>query len=850
MPVTVYDSTIQIRFAFNKDLLHLVKSIPQRQFKPALPGKPWVVPATPFHAREVLRVLGGSMEISPEVRSLSLRDVSIDRLHSQRSIAVGELVAYPFQVAGVDFLNLVGGRGLICDEVGTGKTIQPILWGREHRVRGVVVIAPASVTFKWEKEFARWWPERHCQVITASKEEIHEGIDTVILSYQMMVRYIQRLMAQEFEMIIFDECFPFNTPVMTDHGPIRIGTLVENQLPYQVLCYNSSSDELVFRPITRWITRERHTDLVRVTHEYGSFVCTANHKIYTDTGYKPASALTGDDYVRVVREGFYDPQSRERLAESAVLRDQLLGKVAHEPTQYSSLAQKRRREYFERQKGQAPASISGTNEAQDAGPGVSSQGGSWAQTMAEGSSYFSGPRWQRATDHTADDPASMSAGIGDGICDFHPSSQRSVPQSTQELQGGCGLPGVQTGSRSGWQQSQDAQMETLGSAQTGDLIRARVVSVEVLESGDPVGLALCCGDDTHVYNIEVEEHHNYFAQGVLVSNCHHLKSYKTQQFRAGQELARGVPYLVGLSGTPLLNKPIEMYNILHMIDPNAWDFWGYMRRFCYDEVAENYQGAYRLDELESRLKMVMIRRFKREVNDQIPAMTRTRVPVDIDMREYRKIFGGDHDTIQKLFPHQNMDTVDQPLVWLNLVRQVLEWEKAKLAVEWIQDFLSGSDERKLLVYCPHLHSMSYLMNELRPLGVTAITGAIEQNKRQPIIDRWQNTLQERIMFVTSAGAEGIDLFGKNGVDCSTILFVGREWGPAPEEQAEGRIDRAGQQYPVEAIYLVARNTIDEDIDDLIQQKRAVIRQAVGVYEHARIESDLLSILRRKGVRFD
>ena len=79
----------------------------------------------------------------------------------------------------------------------------------------------------------------------------------------------------------------------------------------------------------------------------------------------------------------------------------------------------------------------------------------------------------------------------------------------------------------------------------------------------------------------------------------------------------------------------------------------------------------------------------------------------------------------------------------------------------------------------------------------------------------------RVMIITVAGAEGIDLFS-----ASDIIFVEREWNPAREEQAESRLHRNGQKNSVNAWYIVASKTIDEKIDKLVRSKRKVFQQVV------------------------
>ncbi|MFZ5501162.1 MAG: hypothetical protein ACOY58_04535, partial [Candidatus Micrarchaeota archaeon] len=102
----------------------------------------------------------------------------------------------------------------------------------------------------------------------------------------------------------------------------------------------------------------------------------------------------------------------------------------------------------------------------------------------------------------------------------------------------------------------------------------------------------------------------------------------------------------------------------------------------------------------------------------------------------------------------------------------------------------------------------------------------------------------RVLAITTAGSEGINLFGLGGIDSSRILFVEREWNYAAEEQVEGRLHRIGQRNAVEAYYLVARRTVDEEMARLIDSKRRDFRDVASAQEvQTSVISDLLNALR-------
>jgi SNF2 family DNA or RNA helicase len=109
--------------------------------------------------------------------------------------------------------------------------------------------------------------------------------------------------------------------------------------------------------------------------------------------------------------------------------------------------------------------------------------------------------------------------------------------------------------------------------------------------------------------------------------------------------------------------------------------------------------------------------------------------------------------------------------------------------------------------------------------------------------RFQNDSQYKIMIITMAGAEGIDLYA-----APYMIFVGRWWNPGKEIQLIGRIDRIGQTSPMTIYVLIALDTIDEWVDNLIAQKHDIYKDIVGVDESVELDitNDLIELLKKGG----
>jgi len=318
---------------------------------------------------------------------------------------------------------------------------------------------------------------------------------------------------------------------------------------------------------------------------------------------------------------------------------------------------------------------------------------------------------------------------------------------------------------------------------------------------------------------------------IIYDECHKLKSSSSQRSRAAKNL--NSKYLLALSGTPVLNRPIEFFNVLNLINPGYFgSWWSYVHRYC--GAKETYwgldtKGASNLDELALRISPHMIRRLKRDVLKELPDLVRTKIPVIVNGMEintaYRNLF-----VYLKSHGHSG-DSAGDALVKLNVLRQAIGRAKIPLVVQLAQDLLDEDADKKIVIYAVYKATVTSIEQSLKQYGVTTITGDVPTAERQTRQMAFQNRHMPRVMIISSAGGEGIDLYRAD-----TIIFAEREWGPAPEEQAEARCHRIGQKDSVEAMYLVAKSTVDEDIDNLIESKRAILGQLL-------VQSDIkLSII--------
>lgn len=269
-----------------------------------------------------------------------------------------------------------------------------------------------------------------------------------------------------------------------------------------------------------------------------------------------------------------------------------------------------------------------------------------------------------------------------------------------------------------------------------------------------------------------------------------------------------------LTGTPIiLNNEdlIQQLRIMRRID----DFGGvrkFRERYCQGE-----NKSSNLSELHFRLwDRCYFRRDKSLVLKELPEKTRQYLVVEIsNIGEYRL---AEKDLIRYLKQYDKCD--DEALkkvaranaiVQINHLRQISARGKLQEAVQFIKDVSEAGN--KIIVFAFHKTIIEALRKQFP--DCVSVTGSDSQEAKQKSIDKFQNEPDCKIIALNyKSGGVGITLTA-----ASRTLFIEFPWTSADCEQAECRAHRNGQKNAVNCYYLMARNTIDEKILDVIQRER-------------------------------
>lgn len=316
-------------------------------------------------------------------------------------------------------------------------------------------------------------------------------------------------------------------------------------------------------------------------------------------------------------------------------------------------------------------------------------------------------------------------------------------------------------------------------------------------------------------------------QLVIIDECQACMSRQTRRTKATATLCQGVPHVLALSGTPLTNRPAELWPTLNILRPDIFpSFWQFAFKFCSPRRTPwgwDFRGASNLDILHNLLlREVMVRYRKSEVLEQLPEKQRTVLPVELeDRKQYQKAEDDFLTWLEEVYGPAKVRKAlaAERLVRMGYLKRLAGKLKLKAVMEWIDSFLQSTTE-KLIVFAIHKEIITALRTRYKNC-CTVIDGSTPVKQRQTNIERFLNS-KKCSLFIGNIKAAGT---GWSAKGVSTVLFAEIDWVPGLHTQAEDRthgIGRGEEGRHCSIYYLVGRETLEEHLISVIQAKQKTI----------------------------
>jgi SWI/SNF-related matrix-associated actin-dependent regulator of chromatin subfamily A-like protein 1 len=310
---------------------------------------------------------------------------------------------------------------------------------------------------------------------------------------------------------------------------------------------------------------------------------------------------------------------------------------------------------------------------------------------------------------------------------------------------------------------------------------------------------------------------------LIIDEAHYCKSTSAFRTKGTRKLAKKCKHVIALTGTPIINRPIEGFYIVQLIDKTLFpNFWTYVTTYCdakHNGFGWDFSGASNQEKLYKTLQNVMIRRKKKEVLKELPDKIYSYVPMEItNAKEYK---AAEADFISYLRREKGEEAAKKAkaaehLVRIEALKQLAVKGIMSQVLQWIQEFIDGGNE-KLVIFAVHKTVIEEIMNKFKKCAVK-IDGSISAIDRDNAVEAFQNNEKIRLLIgnIQAAGT-GLTLTA-----ASSEAFIELPWSPGDLVQAEDRCHRIGQKNTVNIYYLLASNTIEMMIVELLDSKRKTI----------------------------
>jgi SNF2 family DNA or RNA helicase len=313
----------------------------------------------------------------------------------------------------------------------------------------------------------------------------------------------------------------------------------------------------------------------------------------------------------------------------------------------------------------------------------------------------------------------------------------------------------------------------------------------------------------------------------IVDEAHFLRNYKTAQSKAVFKIQADRKY--ALTGTPTVKHPADIFGILHFLYPIKFpSYWQFAER--YFEVNENYMGhnevgkpkKNRIEELQQMIGIISVQRKRKEVMNWLPDKERTTFYCQMDKKQKKA-----YDDMLKYFMVEHTD-VDASSVLTQLIRlrQIctepnllgigVEGAKTKSLI----DYLKESPNEPFVIMSMFTSYLKLLQIKLEKEGfkVGMIHGEMTNKQKSQSAQNFQNGQVDILLCNIISAGTGFTLDR-----AETIIFMDKAWNPAENEQAEDRITPTTKEkvHKHHIISFVAQNTVDEKINDILEQKKSL-----------------------------
>lgn len=313
-----------------------------------------------------------------------------------------------------------------------------------------------------------------------------------------------------------------------------------------------------------------------------------------------------------------------------------------------------------------------------------------------------------------------------------------------------------------------------------------------------------------------------------------------------------VPQRYAITASPIINEIIDMYNILFWLGVMPYNYWQFRNKFCELDGWGNVSRYKNIGEIKQILQSNMLRRLKTQVLKDLPPVVNKNIYVELTPSQ-RKLYkaiekfdNGDEElqkTYEELLADLEFDDVPSELAKYARLAQIAESAeivggekgvKGSAKLKELEDLLGEIVERgeKAVVFSRSKRFTNIMYEYFSKYNPAIIHGDISAqakagqkvSDRQAQVNKFMEDDTCKVIFCTESASRE----GWTGTSANNVIFTSKPWSHAYVKQCIGRVWRFGaQKYKSINVYsIIAKDTIDERIESLLEDKQFVIESMV------------------------
>ena len=306
-------------------------------------------------------------------------------------------------------------------------------------------------------------------------------------------------------------------------------------------------------------------------------------------------------------------------------------------------------------------------------------------------------------------------------------------------------------------------------------------------------------------------------QTLILDESHRIKTHTAKRTKFAMKIMKATPRVYCLSGTPISNRPIEIWTVLHGLGIYKGSWLKFAYRYAkawHSPWGLDVSGASNLPELKKALAPHILRRTRADVfqNYQQPVISLIELDLPVDRRE--KQFDAD-----ALVQNPNL------ILALDGLAEIMReggLRKVPLALDFIKGKLDDDPDEPIVVFAWHKDVAALLHDGLKDYQPVMVTGETAPADRQKHIDAFQSGAAKVMIGNIATLGEGVDLSKS-----STVVFVESNWATSAFEQASARVENIQKFGIAPAVYILTiRASLDHTILGKVLKKLDIIDQII------------------------